>query len=658
MNQVSVIIVNYNVKYFLEQALSAVMKACNGLCTEVWVVDNASSDGSASMIKEKYPSVHLIESDENLGFSKANNLAIKKSNSQYVLLLNPDTIIEESTLKDCFTFMESHKDCGAMGVKMLDGSGQFLPESKRALPTPRTAFFKMSGFARLFPKSEYFGKYHLSYLDKEKTHEIDVLSGAFMFIRKEALDKSGLLDERFFMYGEDIDLSYRIKQNGYKNYYFPGTSIIHFKGESTKKNSLNYVKMFYNAMLLFYKKHFSGKYLSLLSTFIQVAIYLRAGLSLINRIFVKLWPVFLDVSVLYGGMFLLTDYWEKNHRYVEGGKYPPEYLGIMVPVYIIAWLFSIYLNGGYDPKPRIYRILRGVLIGTVLIVVIYAFLPESWRFSRALIILGMAWACFSLSVMRFIYHLLTNQNIYVFRNNSPRTIIVGSDSEAQRVLGLLNRFNAEINYLGRLGKTENLNSHDDYIGELKFLPEYVNLYNAKEVIFCSKDTSYSSIINMMNSLSQLVSFKIVPEEGFSAIGSRNKNSTGELYTMEVSWAIDTKENKRQKRLFDIIISVIFLICFPYILFRTASFGAFLNNLFNVISGNKTWVGFGKNNIANNQLTLPKLKAGILPPVPISKFHKLDPNTIRRINLLYAKEYHLLMDLNLIWKNLRYLDHKY
>ena len=209
-----------------------------------------------------------------------------------------------------------------------------------------------------------------------------------------------------------------------------------------------------------------------------------------------------------------------------------------------------------------------------------------------------------------------------------------------------------------MGKTENLNSNDDYIGELKFLPEYVKLYNAKEVIFCSKDTSYSSIINMMNSLSQLVSFKIVPEEGFSAIGSRNKNSAGELYTMEVSWAIDTKENKRQKRLFDIIISLIFLICFPYVLFRTASFGAFLNNLFNVISGNKTWVGFAKNNIANNQLTLPNLKAGIFPPAPISKFHKLDPNTIRRINLLYAKEYHMLMDLNLIWKNLRYLDHKY
>ena len=203
-----------------------------------------------------------------------------------------------------------------------------------------------------------------------------------------------------------------------------------------------------------------------------------------------------------------------------------------------------------------------------------------------------------------------------------------------------------------------MDSNDDYIGELKFLPEYVNLYNAKEVIFCSKDISYSLIINMMNRLNQIVSFKIVPEEGFSAIGSRNKNTAGELYTMEVSWAIDTKENKRQKRLFDIIISVTILICFPYILFSTTSFVAFLKNLLNVISGRKTWVGFAKNNIGNNQLTLPKLKPGILPPIKISEFPELDPNTIRRINLLYAKEYHLLMDLNLIWKNLKHLDHKY
>ena len=658
MNQVSIIIVNYNVKYFLEQALSAVMKACNELKTEVWVVDNASSDGSVAMIKEKYPSVNLIESEKNLGFSKANNLAIKKSNSQYVLLLNPDTIIEENTLKDCLSFMESQKDCGAMGVKMLDGGGQFLPESKRALPTPQTAFFKMFGFGRFFPNSKYFNKYHLGYLDKDQTHEIDVLSGAFMFMRKEALDKAGLLDEQFFMYGEDIDLSYRIQKSGFKNYYFPGTSIIHFKGESTKKNSLNYVKMFYNAMLLFYNKHFTGKYLSALSIIIQMAIYLRAGASLISRTFVKLWPLTLDAGVLYAGMYLLTDYWEKNHRYVDGGKYPPEYLSLMVPFYIAIWLFSIYLNGGYDKPTRTYRILRGILLGTLFIAVIYAFLNENWRFSRALVILGMAWACFSLSILRFIYHLLTSKNLYVFRNNSPRTIIVGSGIETQRVLGLLNRFNAEINYLGRLGEKETSNSNDDYIGELKFLTEYVSLYNAKEIIFCSKDISYSLIINMMNKLGQLVSFKIVPEEGFSVIGSRNKNTVGELYTMEVSWSIDTKENKRQKRLFDLSISFILLTISPIILFTNKSFFDFIKNLLNVISGKKTWVGFARNNIENNQLELPNLKQGVLPPAETTKLPDLDPNTIRRINLLYAKEYHLFMDLSIIWKNIKYLDHKY
>jgi GT2 family glycosyltransferase len=216
--KISVIIVNYNVEYFLEQCLNSVRKALENVSGEVFVVDNNSIDGSVEMVAQKFPEVNLIANKDNRGFSKANNQAIELSSSEYVLLLNPDTVVEEDTFTKVIQFMNDHPDAGGLGVRMLDGKGNFLPESKRGLPTPSVAFYKIFGLSRLFPKSKRFSQYHLGNLSEFETNEIDILSGAFMLMRKEALDKVGLLDEAFFMYGEDVDLSYRIQLGGYKNY--------------------------------------------------------------------------------------------------------------------------------------------------------------------------------------------------------------------------------------------------------------------------------------------------------------------------------------------------------------------------------------------------------------------------------------------------------
>ncbi|MCL1822013.1 MAG: glycosyltransferase family 2 protein, partial [Prolixibacteraceae bacterium] len=281
--KISVVIVNYNVRHFLEQCLYSVFKALEGIESEVFVADNNSVDGSCHMVREKFPSVKLIENNMNVGFSAANNQAIRVAGGDYVLLLNPDTVVEENTFSKTLAFMDAHPDAGALGVKMIDGKGHFLPESKRGLPTPWVAFYKIFGLSALFPHSRKFGKYHLSYLNKDQTHQVDVLCGAFMLLRREALDRTGLLDETFFMYGEDIDLSYRIFQSEYKNYYFPETTIIHYKGESTRKGSLNYVKVFYNAMLIFSRKHFSSGNFRLFSFFIHIAVYFRAFLAIMRR---------------------------------------------------------------------------------------------------------------------------------------------------------------------------------------------------------------------------------------------------------------------------------------------------------------------------------------------------------------------------------------
>ncbi len=277
----SIIIVNYNVKYYLEQCLDSVLKATVGMVVEIFVVDNHSSDGSVAYLKPKFPSIHFIENKNNAGFSKANNQAIANAQGKYILLLNPDTVLGEQVLLNTCRFMDEHPDAGGLGVKMIDGRGIFLPESKRGFPSPRNSFFKMFGLSKFFPYSPFFSQYHLRYLNENAVHDVDVLAGAFMLLRKTTLDKTGGLDERFFMYGEDIDLSYRIRLAGYKNYYVP-EKIIHYKGESTKKD-LRYVKIFYNAMILFYKKHYPH-YGFLYNGLIHLAIYFRAFLSAIGKL--------------------------------------------------------------------------------------------------------------------------------------------------------------------------------------------------------------------------------------------------------------------------------------------------------------------------------------------------------------------------------------
>ena len=281
MITLSIVIVNYNVCGFLEQCLLSVRDAVKGISHEIFVVDNASTDGSEAYISTRFPQVKYIYNTENVGFSKANNQAIAQSSGRYVLLLNPDTVVGESVLDEACHFLDEHDDAGALGVKMIDGDGKFLPESKRGFPSPWVSFCKIFGLSKLFPYSRRFGRYHLRFLDENSTHRVDVLSGAFMLLRRSTLDRCGLLDENFFMYGEDIDLSYRMTLTGEKNYYLP-LRILHYKGESTKTESLRYVRIFYQAMFIFLRKHYPHyKLFALLS--IKTAIYMRATTAAVRR---------------------------------------------------------------------------------------------------------------------------------------------------------------------------------------------------------------------------------------------------------------------------------------------------------------------------------------------------------------------------------------
>lgn len=280
--KLSVIIVNYNVKFYLEQCLLSVFKATKNIATEVFVVDNHSRDGSVDYLTDRFPSVNIISSNHNLGFARANNVAIRQCSGDYVLLLNPDTIVGENALDEVVAFMDAHPKAGGVGVCMLKVDGTPAMESRRGFPTPLTAFYKMSGLCARFPKSRRFGHYYMGYLPWSSAEKIEVISGAFCMVRHEALDKIGLLDEDFFMYGEDIDLSYRLLKGGYENWYVPAR-ILHYKGESTHKSSFAYVHVFYDAMFIFFRKHYG--HLSLLfSVPVKGAILVKATAALFKML--------------------------------------------------------------------------------------------------------------------------------------------------------------------------------------------------------------------------------------------------------------------------------------------------------------------------------------------------------------------------------------
>ena len=275
--KLSVIIVNYNVRPYLTACLDSVQRALEGIESEVFVVDNHSDDDSVEVISRDYAWVHLINNRENLGFSKANNIAIRQAQGEYILLLNPDTVVAEETLKGVIDFMDQHPKAGGAGVRMHNADGTLAPESRRAIPTPFVAARKMLGFTQ---------RYYMSYLSWDAPAQIEVVSGAFMLLRHKAIYEVGMLDEDFFMYGEDIDLSYRLLQGGWQNWYLP-YDIVHYKGQSTSKSDFRYVHVFYQAMLIFFHKHYS--HLSFFFSLpVKVAIYFRASLALVDIVRKKL----------------------------------------------------------------------------------------------------------------------------------------------------------------------------------------------------------------------------------------------------------------------------------------------------------------------------------------------------------------------------------
>ena len=652
--KLSIIIVNYNVQYFLENCLNAVFQALKKIDAEVFVVDNNSVDGSLKMLAEKFPQVKVIANKVNQGFSKANNQAIHQAIGEYILLLNPDTVVEENTFEVCINFFEQNSKAGGLGVKMFDGKGNFLPESKRGLPTPKIAFYKIFGLSSLFPNSKRFGQYHLGHLSKEQNHEVEILSGAFMMIRKKVLDDIGVLDESFFMYGEDIDLSYRITQSGFSNYYLADTSIIHYKGESTKKSSINYVFVFYRAMAIFAKKHFSDKNAQLFSRLINLAIYIRAGLAVLTRTIKHFILPLIDAGLLFCGIYFFKAYYEREIKYTSGGAYPEEVETYGIPIVLAIYLISFLINGAYSIPTKLKSIFRGAFTGSLAVLIFYSLLNEDFRFSRAIVLFAVSWSLVTIPIVRYILHLLNLRKIE--KSTAQRVAIVGNSDELIRISTFLKNAIVPPEITINIDAADNnKKSKIPITGKLYQLADIVEIYNINEIIFCAKDVSSAEIIHQMSSLKRKnLDFKIAPSKSMFIIGSNSIENSGEFYFLETN-SILKPINQRNKRIVDLFFSVLFILASPLLIWFIHQKLNYFKNLIHILIGRISFVGF----YTNKQINDPelKIKKGVLHPQDAYDATALSAENKEKINLDYGKKYEVITDLKVIFGNINQLGRK-
>lgn len=638
MFRISIIIVNYNVELFLEQCLVSVQKAIAGISSEIFVVDNDSTDNSVAMVKARFPTVKLIANHENMGFAKANNLAIRQAKGEYILLLNPDTIIKEDTLSKTLQFMDEHAEAGGLGVKMIDGNGRFLPESKRGVPTPLVAFYKMTGLSRLFPRSERFNKYHLGHLDPDQTHEVDVLSGAFMLLRKSVLEITGYLDEDYFMYGEDIDLSCRISQAGYRNYYLPETTIIHFKGESTRKGTLNYVMLFYRAMYIFTKKQLVTSHSRVFLALISIAIYLRAAISLIKRILTATWLPVCDLVAIY----LATSMFSYNYaEYWKGSRlfYPEILYSAILPAYSILWVVILAAGRCYEERYQPAQFAKSILYGSAGLFILYALLPESIRFSRAIMIFGSVFSLLFLGLIRFVASAIPFSGITYRLPNKYRYIIVADEAEVSEITeNLIKLCNADISDI--FGYSPAKENADMLVEKIS---ERVKKIKPDEIFFFSNSVSYTNIIKCIVAIKPKgIKFKIIDKNSTGFFGTNDTIGNGHNITTHSNNIFSTR-NRLKKRAFDIVFSIGCLISFPIAKRITGIKTNFGRKCYSVLIGRKTWVSIEEN--LTDEFKLPFLRPGI-----VTLNTEKNPDRPNREIQRYIHAYSPLQDISTLLNN--------
>lgn len=611
---------------------------------EVIVIDNNSSDNSIEYLAPLFPSVQFVANKENLGFGKGCNQGSAMAKGEFILFLNPDTLVPEDCFQNCISFFNTHSDAGALGIKMLDGRGRFLKESKRAFPSLATSLYKLFGLSKLFARSKTFARYHLGHLNENEDHEVDVLAGAFMMIKKEVLDKTGGFDEVFFMYGEDVDLSYRIQKAGYKNYYFAGSNIIHFKGESTRKGSMNYVRMFYKAMSIFVRKHYSPNRAGLFNFLIQTGILLGAVVSATGHFIRRIGLPLIDAGFILLSFWLMKNVWATWVR--PETEYEQRLLWFAFPAYTVFYLLAAYYAGLYDRWYKRSELISSMLFATLILLAAYALLPESVRFSRGILLFGSLLAFLFISILRWILIRTAVLSSNEHKEENANTLIVGSVAEYKQTAELIKEAGLHEKILGRVAIEEN---DAAAVGHLKKINELSRSIPFRELIFCEGNLSFSTIIQTVQQLPSGIRIKFHVSGSNSIVGSDSRNTSGEAVSKENGYKLANPHNRRLKRLMDVFVAVFSLITFPLHFFIVKKPFQFFANCFAVLFAKKTWIGY-----TVEEKRLPFLRKGVIACNGATSPQKLPTESLQMMDYWYARDYEPMGDLKLIWKMFRNL----
>lgn len=632
-------------KYFLEQCLCSVRKAVQHLESEIIVYDNHSTDGSKAFFVDRFPEVRFIWGEENLGFARANNEALKQATGSYVLFLNPDTILPEDCLEKCIHFIHSKNDNCAAGVRMVDGSGKFLKESRRSFPGPLTSLYKLTGLAKLFPKSKRFAQYYLGHLPEKETCEVDVLAGAFLMLPRKILNGIGGFDESFFMYGEDIDLSYRIQKAGFQNFYFAETTILHFKGESTSKGSLNYVKIFYRAMSIFVSKHYGSSRAGIYNFFIQTGIALRALASSIKRVIQWIGLPMLDALLILVSFWLVRYFWGAYLR--PAIDFDDKLLWVAFPAFSLLFLVASYYSGLYDNGFRQSRLNKSTMIAALVSFALYAVLPEGFRFSRGILLFSILIAYLLLTLIRLLFvsvHIIQRK-----RWNLPAHMaIVGSHDEYQDVMKLLIPLNKKEEVLGRVFVDD---PDEQALGGLTDIDTLIRNTNLSGLIYCGGKMSYKQIIHGLENIQSGIRSGIFTPGCQAIIESNDKETSGEYYSNTEYFRLGNPLYRRAKRLLDVGVAIFILITFPlHLVLKKRPFALFKNFLL-VLAARRTIVGY-----ADGREHLPPLRTGLITTTGQQPGKTRIPiKALQNSDRLYAKHYSVFTDLGMVRRYYRYLS---
>ncbi|MGE5430946.1 MAG: glycosyltransferase [Syntrophomonadaceae bacterium] len=652
MIDLSIIIVNFNVKEFLQNLLSSILKSTGRLSTEIIVIDNASDDGSVEIIREKFPSVKLIASEKNLGFGRANNLGLEISKGKFILLINPDTIVQEDTFQKLIAFFEKTPEAGLAGCKVLNSDGTLQLACRRSFPGPWTSFTKVTGLGKIFPKSRLFARYNMTYLDENQTYEVDAISGAFMMMRREVYEKVGGFDPQFFMYGEDLDLCYRIQKAGYKVYYLHETQIIHYKGESTKRSSLDETRVFYEAMHLFVKKHFSSSFI--VEIILRFAIFVRQLFAFLNVYRLVVMALFFDFLFFNVSLYIAAHIYHSPHWH---GFPPDTVLGIYTIPALIQILMAFSAGAYKRDSISVLRILYSIVLGFFILSSVTYFFKQ-YAYSRAVVIFTYAILLFMLPAWRIIlklgFKLGLKEEIY-----KTRTLIVGTDRHA---IDLAKKLKSKLTSIqkiaGLIGPTRKLVGEKiegmEILGSLENIKKIIKEKKITEVIFASAEMSYNQMLAVVSECQgENVDFKVAGSELDYLVGKSSITMLDEIPLLEIFYNISTLTSRITKRIFDFVVAIPALIfIYPFIYsFRkighnSSDFSKFVLGLPEVLSGRKSIVGPFRQR-TDTELYLGR--SGLTGLWYTEGMDNSEREETIKLDIFYAKNQNIWLDLEILGK---------